>query len=87
MIDSLRRVTPGAKENSSDELAEVLAYAEQLTRNTGATVLFIAHAGKGDATSARGTSAIEDAFEAGFAVEKLHGPDEGKFKVTPIFRT
>lgn len=82
VIDSLRRVTPGAKENSSDELAEVLAYAEELTRATGATVLFIAHAGKGDATTARGTSAIEDAFESAFGVEKV---DDAKFKLTPVF--
>lgn len=73
IIDSLRRVTPGAKENQSDELSVALANAEHVALETGATVCVIAHAGKADATSARGSSAIEDSIEIAFAVEKEKG--------------
>lgn len=81
IIDSLRRVTPGAKENQSDEFAVALANAEHIALETGATVCIIAHAGKADATSARGTSAIEDSLEIAFAVEKI----DGAYKMTLPF--
>lgn len=81
VIDSLRRVTPGAKENQSDEFAVALANAEFIALETGATVCVIAHAGKADATSARGTSAIEDSLEIAFAIEKI----DGAYKMTLPF--
>jgi hypothetical protein len=92
VIDSLRRVTPGAKENSSDELGEVLAYAERLSLETGATVCIIAHASnksdaEGDEMTARGSSVIEDQLEAGFFIEKLDEKvdDFDIFRITPGF--
>ena len=65
VIDSLRRVTPGADEDSSRDMAPVVAALGQLARELDVAVVFIHHqSSKPGAPPSRGSSAIEDQADA-----------------------
>jgi hypothetical protein len=71
VIDSLRRVAGRAEENSNTEMGLVVAAGERLALETGAAVLFIAHASlkSNDPTATRGATAVDDAVEQAFNIE------------------
>ena len=64
IIDTLAQVTPGANENTSEDMGRALANAMVLRRATGAMVLLIHHAGKDLSRGARGWSGIKAAVDA-----------------------
>lgn len=66
VLDSLRRMTPGADENSS-EMGETVGQLTQITHDTGAAGLTIHHSGWSNPRS-RGSSAIVDQVDACWSV-------------------
>lgn len=64
VVDTLAAVTPGANENSGEDMGLVLDRCKRLARETGATVLLIHHSGKDAAKGARGWSGLKAAADA-----------------------
>ena len=64
VIDTFAQVTPGANENSSEDMGRALGNIRTLTLVTGATALIVHHAGKDAARGARGWSGIRAAADA-----------------------
>jgi hypothetical protein len=65
VIDSLRRLTPGCKENDSDQMAFVIGALAVVARETGCAIVLLHHQGYGeDAHASRGSSAILDQADA-----------------------
>jgi hypothetical protein len=71
--DSLRRLAPGAQENSSDEMALVMEAWASIAQESDAAVVLIHHRGKADASGQapdlRGSEAIRDVADALFVLE------------------
>ena len=64
LVDTLAQVSPGANENTSEDMGLVLANLKIIHRATGATVMPVHHAGKDLAKGSRGWSGIKDAADA-----------------------
>lgn len=72
VIDTLRRIHLG-DENSSSEMAQLLGAMEHICVNTGASILFLHHSGKGSAINggsdqqqaSRGSSVLADNVKGG----------------------
>jgi primase-polymerase (primpol)-like protein len=64
VIDTLAQVTPGANENSSDDMGKAIRNIRLITEATGATALVVHHAGKDASRGARGWSGIRAAADA-----------------------
>lgn len=75
VIDTLASVTPGANENSGEEMGKMLAHCKAIQRATGAMVLLIHHSGKDSSKGARGWSGIRGALDVEIEVERLDDPD------------
>lgn len=59
IVDTLHRCLPGAEENSSKDLGEVVGFATRLQADSGAAVLFLHHPPKNDLGGrGRGSSAL-----------------------------
>jgi KaiC/GvpD/RAD55 family RecA-like ATPase len=84
VIDTLARVAQSADENSVKDMGQVIAILASL-QETGATVLFVHHAGKAD-NGMRGSSALLASVDAEIACEKIsaEGAQErvGKLTIT-----
>ncbi|NMM15375.1 MAG: AAA family ATPase [Rhodoferax sp.] len=70
VLDTLAQVTPGANENSAEDMGRALAAAKHISRTTGATVLIVAHAGKDTSRGLRGWSGIKAALDFEINVER-----------------
>jgi len=64
VIDTLARTTPGANENSSEDMGLALANADFLRRTVGATVMLVHHSGKDATKGLRGWSGFNAAADA-----------------------
>lgn len=75
VLDSLRRLAPGAKENESDDMAPLVGRLARMARNLDAAVLLLHHSGHGDGHVARGSTAIVDQADAvfGYMVDRQDG--------------
>jgi hypothetical protein len=74
VIDSLRRMTPGADEDSSRDMAPVVAALGELARDLDVAVVFIHHqSSKPGAPPSRGSSAIEDQADAVLRLKRYPG--------------
>jgi len=62
-IDTLAQVSPGANENTSEDMGRVLANIRTLHRLTGALPLLVHHAGKDLSKGSRGWSGIKAAAD------------------------
>lgn len=71
IIDTLAQCTPGIDENSSEGMSRLLQHAKALHRHTGATILFVHHAGKDLARGARGWSGLRAAVDAEIMVKRV----------------
>ena len=69
VIDTFAQVTPGANENSSDDMGKALGACKRLHRTTGATVMVIHHQGKDASKGARGWSGLKAAADAELLVD------------------
>lgn len=70
IIDTLAQVTPGANENTSEDMGRAIANAQLLRRTTGAMVLLIHHSGKDAARGARGWSGLKGALDVEIEVTR-----------------
>jgi hypothetical protein len=71
VLDSLRRLTPGVKENDSDSVTPILQNLARLARDTESAILLIHHKGKDGAP--RGSSSIKDACDALYLLNRAPG--------------
>jgi hypothetical protein len=59
IVDTLHRCIPGAEENSSRDIGEVVGFSQQIQAQVGAAVLFLHHPPKSDPSGrGRGSSAL-----------------------------
>lgn len=73
-VDTMAQVTPGANENSGEDMGLALSNLEALRRGTGAlTVVPVHHAGKDTSKGARGWSGIRAAADAELEVRRTSG--------------
>jgi len=82
IVDTLHRVIPGADENSSRDLGEVVGYATRLQAENRAAVLFLHHPPKSDPSGrGRGSSSLYYAAdtELSCVLESDEQPDGTKF--------
>ena len=70
IVDTFAQVTPGANENSSEDVGLALANARALEMATGATVMAVAHSGKDVSKGIRGWSGMFAAADAVLEVVK-----------------
>lgn len=61
-VDTLAQVTPGADENSGQDMGRVIAHCGRIQAQTGAMVVLIHHSGKDAAKGGRGWSGIKAAL-------------------------
>ncbi len=71
VIDTLAQTTPGANENSSEDMGLALKACGALHRATAATILLVHHAGKDLDRGARGWSGLKAAADAELSVEHI----------------
>ena len=64
IVDTWAQTTPGADENSGEDMGLALAHAKGIHRATGALVLIIHHSGKDASKGARGWSGLKAAADA-----------------------
>lgn len=70
IIDTLAATTPGANENSGEDMGKVLSHCKSMHRATGALVILIHHSGKDVAKGARGWSGLKAAADAEIEVTR-----------------
>ena len=70
VIDTLAQVTPGANENSSEDMGKAIRNIRLVTQATGATAFVVHHAGKDATRGARGWSGIRAAADAEIEISR-----------------
>ena len=70
IVDTLAQVTPGANENSGEDMGKAIKHCRYLRRETGATVLLIHHSGKDASKGARGWSGVKAACDCELEVTR-----------------
>lgn len=74
VVDTLAQTTPGANENSGEDMGKALGHCKTLHEATGALVLLVHHSGKDAARGARGWSGIKGACDVELEVTCANGP-------------
>lgn len=69
-IDTFAQTTPGANENSAEDIGKALAHCRSISKMTGATIVLIHHAGKDLTKGARGWSGLRAAADAEIEVSR-----------------
>ena len=70
VMDTFAQVTPGANENSGEDMGKALNYCKRLSFVTGAMVLLVHHSGKDSSKGARGWSGIKAAMDVELEVTR-----------------
>jgi len=70
VIDTLNRAAPGADENSSIDMGNIIASAKKLQNSIGGTVLLVHHTGKDTTKGLRGHSSLFAALDCAIEVIK-----------------
>lgn len=73
VVDTLAQTTPGADENSGEDMGKALGHCKRLHAATGALVMLVHHSGKDASRGARGWSGINGAEDAELEIAKLPG--------------
>ena len=68
ILDTWARCTVGGEENSTKDMGLAIEQADVIRRRSGACVLAVHHSGKDSTAGARGSSALEAAFDSVFEV-------------------
>jgi hypothetical protein len=68
VIDTLARCTVGGDENSSRDMGIAIEQLDVIRKRSGACVLAVHHSGKDSTAGARGSSALEAAFDSVFEI-------------------
>lgn len=75
VIDTFAQVTPGANENSAEDVGRALGHCRQLHAATGAMIVLIHHSGKDATKGARGWSGLRAAADVEFEIVRdPHSP-------------
>lgn len=82
-IDTFAQVTPGANENSGEDMGRALAHTKMLASRQDAMVVLVAHAGKDTTRGLRGWSGIKAALDVEIMVER-DSTDKRKAVVTKM---
>lgn len=69
-IDTFAQTTPGANENSAEDIGKALKHCRMINKTTGATVVLIHHAGKDLTKGARGWSGLRAAADAEIEISR-----------------
>jgi hypothetical protein len=75
VLDTLNRATPGADENSSVDMGNIIAAAKRLQRLIGGLVLLVHHSGKDASKGLRGHSSLHAALDGAIEVtcsDRMH---------------
>lgn len=64
IVDTFAQTTPGANENSGEDVGRAITHCKGLHRATGAVVLLVHHSGKDASRGARGWSGLKAAADA-----------------------
>lgn len=64
VLDTLAQVTPGASENSSEDMGRAISHCKTLRKFTGATIMLVGHSGKDGSKGLRGWSGLKGAMDA-----------------------
>jgi AAA domain len=64
VLDTMASVTPGANENSAEDMGRLLQHCKFIHKETGALVILIAHTGKDASRGMRGWSGTKAAADA-----------------------
>lgn len=73
VIDTVAQVTPGADENSGQDMGRMLAHCKAIHRATSAMVLLVGHTGKDETRGMRGWSGVKGALDVELEVTRsLH---------------
>lgn len=80
VLDTLAQVTPGANENSGEDMGLALANCRRIHQATGALVLLVHHSGKDATRGARGWSGLKAAADV--ELEVLRADDQRAVRVT-----
>lgn len=70
ILDTLNRAAPGADENSSVDMGNIIAAAKRLQSITGGLVLLVHHSGKDETKGLRGHSSLYAALDGSIKVTK-----------------
>ncbi|WNC90609.1 AAA family ATPase [Paraburkholderia sp. FT54] len=70
VIDTLNRAAPGADENASTDMGELIEACKEIQRVIGGVVLAVHHTGKDAAKGLRGHSSLFAALDAGIEVKR-----------------
>lgn len=71
VVDTWAQVTPGANENSGEDMGKALAHCSGIHRATGALVILVHHSGKDTSKGARGWSGLRAAADAELEVLRM----------------
>lgn len=82
VIDTLAQTTPGANENSGEDMGKALAHCKRIHQATGALVLLVHHSGKDATRGARGWSGLKAAADA--EIEVLRDGDRRALRVSKL---
>lgn len=64
VVDTFAQVTPGANENSAEDIGKAIAHCKGIHRATGAVVILVHHSGKDSSKGSRGWSGLRAAADA-----------------------
>jgi len=81
IIDTLAQATPGANENSGEDMGLALKHTRAIRRATGAVIMLVAHTGKDQAKGIRGWSGVNAATDT--AIEIMR-PEEGDVRAIKL---
>lgn len=73
VIDTLNRAAPGADENASADMGELIEACQELRRRIGGTVMLVHHTGKDGTKGLRGHSSLHAALDAAIEVSRSEG--------------
>lgn len=73
VLDTLAQTTPGANENSSEDMGKVMSHCKSLRKATGALIILIHHTGKDETRGARGWSGMKAAMDAEIEIKRING--------------
>lgn len=71
VCDTFAQMTPGANENSGEDMGLALGYCKELARHTGAMVLLVHHSGKDTSKGVRGWSGVQAAADVVLEVSRV----------------
>ena len=82
VVDTFAQVTPGANENSGEDMGKALAECRRIHRASGAMVLLVHHSGKDASKGARGWSGLRAAADV--ELEVLRSDEVRSVSVTKL---